>query len=185
MMRAVRRDQILPLTVGGVAAAALGTIPLHRLPRPVRIAYVVGPGALTAILTYAAQGRSDGPQASEAGATPLVVEAAETAPHTQLDTATAGETAAGDEPAGSGLSTGETEASTSQGFRLVLSLGLGALVAGAGATGLWMDHRVEDALRSRGVPAPRLVMGLATGVITVVITAFDADETEHATHPGG
>lgn len=180
-MRALRQDQILPLAVGGVAAAALGTIPLHRLPRPVRIAYVVIPGVLTAVLTHAAFGEPHQPQASETGAARLTAGLAETAPEMGQEAATVGETAAAGEPAGTAH---EDEAPTSPGFRLVLSLGLGALIAGAGAVAIWVDHRVEEALRSRRVPAPRLLMGLGTGVITVVITTFDTDETEHATHPG-
>lgn len=178
-MRAPRQDQILPLAVGGVAAAALGTIPLHRLPRPLRIAYCVIPGALTAVLTHTAYGASDQPAASAAGTAPFAVEGA----GEREDAATVGETVGVGEPAGSTRGDEDGEPA-SQSFRLVLSLGLGGLIAGASAAGIWMDHRIEDALRSRGVPAPRLLMGLGTGLITVAITASDTDETEHVTHVG-
>ena len=188
-MRAPRQDQILPLAVGGVAAAALGTVPLHRLPRPLRTAYVVIPGALTAVLTYAAFGKPGQRPARDAGSAPLTAAAVETRDEAE----TVGETAGADDPAGSahegededeneGEDAGEDEVPTSQGFRLVLSLGLGSLLVGAGAAAIWVDHRIEDALRSRGVPAPRLIMGLATGLITVAITASDTDESGHASH---
>ncbi|MGP9682238.1 MULTISPECIES: hypothetical protein [unclassified Brachybacterium] len=186
-MRAPRQTQILPLAVGGVAAAALGTIPLHRLPRPLRIAYCVIPGALTAVLTHVAYGASDQPAASAAGTAPFAAEGAGEGE----DAATVGETAGVRETVGVGEPAGPTRGDedgdgepASQSFRLVLSLGLGVLIAGASAAGIWMDHRIEDALRSRGVPAPRLLMGLGTGLITVAITASDTDETEHATHVG-
>ena len=186
-MRAPRQDQILPLAVGGVAAAALGTVPLHRLPRPLRTAYVVIPGALTAVLTYAAFGKPGQPPARDAGPAPLTAAAVETRDEAE----TVGETAGAGDPAGyahenenenEDEGAGEDEVPTSQGFRLVLSLGLGSLLVGAGAAAICVDHRVEDALRSRGVPAPRLIMGLATGLITVAITASDTDESGHASH---
>lgn len=201
-MRAPRQAQILPLAVGGVAAAALGTIPLHRLPRPLRIAYCVIPGALTAVLTHVAYGDPDQPtayddpdqpQTSAAGTAPFAAEGAGEGEDaaTVGEAAGVGETAGVRETVGVGEPAGFTREDedgdgepASQSFRLVLSLGLGVLIAGASAAGIWMDHRIEDVLRSRGVPAPRLLMGLGTGLITVAITASDTDETEHATHVG-
>ncbi|MGP4915505.1 hypothetical protein ACTXJ9_07350 [Brachybacterium tyrofermentans] len=174
-MRAPRQDQILPLAVGGVAAAALGTVPLHRLPRPLRTAYVVIPGALTAVLTYAALGQPGQQPARDAGPSPLTAAAEET----EKEAATVGETAGADDPAGSvDVDEFADAIQKSEGFRLLLSLGIGSLIAGAGAAAIWVDHRVEDALRSRGVPAPRLIMGLATGAINVAISAFEVDEVD-------
>ncbi|WP_193104450.1 hypothetical protein [Brachybacterium sp. FME24] len=176
-MCALRRDQILPLAVGTVAAAALGTIPLHRLPRPLQIGYVVAPATLTAIVTHVAQGARDPRHRGDTDADSLTTEPAESAQETAPVTGTV----VADEPAGTA---DEVEAPISTSWRLGLSLGLGALVAGAGVAGIWIDHRVEDALRSRGVPAPRLVMGLGTGVLTAAFAALDTDETEHGTHSG-
>lgn len=176
-MCALRRDQVLPLAVGTVAAAALGTIPLHRLPRPLQIGYVVVPATLTAIVTHVAQGPRDSRHRGEIDADSLTTDHAES----PQETAPATETVAVDAPAGTA---DEADAPISTSCRLGLSLGFGALIAGAGVAGIWLDHRVEDALRSRGVSAPRLVMGLGTGVLTAAMIALDTDETEPGTHRG-
>src|SRR5699024_2806761 len=50
---------------------------------------------------------------------------------------------------------------------------LGGLVAGAGAASLGLDRAIEGVLRRRGVPAPRLWMGLASGALTLALTVLD------------
>lgn len=165
-MPAARRDQILPLAVGGAAAAALGTVPLHRLPRPVRVGYVVVPAACTAAILYIAQGkrgsRTEDEETSSAPADATTIEE---------DAQTAADEIAPRLPWIG---------------RLGLSLGLGTAVAGAGAAGIWIDHRVEDVLRSRRIPAPRLAMGIASGILTVVLAAVDdSEDSEDSENSGG
>ncbi|GAA1486058.1 hypothetical protein [Brachybacterium fresconis] len=159
-MPAARRDQILPLAVGGAAAAALGMVPLHRLPRPVQVAYVLVPAVLTATITYAAEGARSPRQVDGTATTPLAQ-----APARTPASASAAEDA---QP-----TDGESSRSQPWFARFGLSVGLGAVVAGGGVAAIRIDHRVENALRSRGVPSPRLVIGLATGVLTVASVAID------------
>ena len=54
-----------------------------------------------------------------------------------------------------------------------LATALGGLVAGAGAASLGLDRAIEGVLRRRGVPAPRLWMGLASGALTLALTVLD------------
>ena len=61
-----------------------------------------------------------------------------------------------------------------------LSLTLGGLIAGAGAAGLRLDRAAEGLLRRRGVPAPRVWIGLATGAVTLASTLLD----ERSSAPG-
>ncbi|MDN5600865.1 MAG: hypothetical protein ACTHV2_05775 [Brachybacterium sp.] len=46
-----------------------------------------------------------------------------------------------------------------------LSLAGGGAVAGIGAASISLDHAFENLLRRRGVPAPRLTMGLTYGAL--------------------
>ncbi|MGP5259067.1 hypothetical protein ACTXMW_11655 [Brachybacterium paraconglomeratum] len=62
-----------------------------------------------------------------------------------------------------------------------ISLALGGLMVGAGVAGLRLDGGAENFLRRRGVPAPRLWIGLATGAVTLASTLFD----ERTAEPGG
>lgn len=59
------------------------------------------------------------------------------------------------------------------------SVGLGGLAVGAGAAGLWMDRAIENALRRRGVPFPRLAMGIATGGVMTALTALEPEGRDH------
>ncbi|AXK45043.1 hypothetical protein [Brachybacterium saurashtrense] len=61
-----------------------------------------------------------------------------------------------------------------------LSLALGGLMAGAGAAGLRLDGAVEGFLRRRGVQAPRVWIGLATGAVTLASTLLDERAPENA-----
>ncbi len=54
-----------------------------------------------------------------------------------------------------------------------LSLAFGGLVAGVGAGGIALDRGVENLLRRRGVSAPRVWMGLASGALTLAVTVLD------------
>lgn len=150
-MPTTRCATLLPHVLGGVAAAALGTVPLHRLPRPVRVGYVLVPAVLATGITFLSLRARDAPEDAELSAGTGSEDAAMTTP-----------VEGGDPRPWIGW--------------LGLSLGLGAIAAGASAAGIRIDHRVEDALRSRGVRAPRLVMGAATGALTVAVTVLDDSE---------
>ena len=63
---------------------------------------------------------------------------------------------------------------------VAISLGLGGLMIGAGTAGLRMDREAERFLRRRGVPAPRLWIGLVTGAVTLVTTLRDAPDADRA-----
>ncbi|ATG52158.1 hypothetical protein CFK38_11965 [Brachybacterium vulturis] len=53
--------------------------------------------------------------------------------------------------------------------RAALPLVVGGLIAGAGAASLVIDRGIENSLRRRGVPAPRVAMGLASGALSLVM----------------
>ena len=130
-----RPQRLLAVVAGGATAAALGAIPISRMPRAVRIGYVLAPAALATIVTYVAQ-RSNDPDTGD---------------------------------------TSPTDSSTA--MQIGLSLTFGGLIAGAGAAAICLDRAVETALRARNVPAPRLVIGLVSGVLTVALTAAEAGPT--------
>lgn len=73
-----------------------------------------------------------------------------------------------------GRSTGEP----SRGPRLsavsgcALSLAFGGAVAGVGAASICVDRGIENLLRRRGVPAPRVMMGLGSGALMVAVNAL-------------
>lgn len=46
---------------------------------------------------------------------------------------------------------------------------VGGIIAGSTAASIRIDRSVEELLRRRGVPAPRLVMGLASGALTLAV----------------
>ena len=54
-----------------------------------------------------------------------------------------------------------------------LSLDFGGLVAGVGAGSIALDRGVENVLRRRGVRAPRVWMGLASGALTLALAMVD------------
>lgn len=126
------RRRILPLAITGIVSGALGTIPLSRLPRVIRIGYVVVPGVVTAGATYFAvrSANGGGPRRRQGAAA---------------------------------------------GWAIVL----GGVSAGVGAAGVRIDRTIEDALRTRNVPAPGLVMGVATGAVMTTLTALDLDRHHH------
>ncbi|MGO3208209.1 hypothetical protein ACT3SQ_07070 [Brachybacterium sp. AOP42-C2-15] len=53
-----------------------------------------------------------------------------------------------------------------------LSLAFGGVVAGAGAASICLDRGIENLLRRRGVPAPRVMMGLASGALMLGVNAL-------------
>lgn len=133
--------RVLPDLVGTAAATGFGMIPLHRLPRSVRTAYVVLPAALTtgavhlAMRRKAAAGENEEQGADTAGQVPSAFEAA-------------------------------------------LPLVLGGLVAGAGAASICVDKGIETLLRRRGVPAPRVWMGVASGALSLAMVTFGERASE-------
>ena len=77
-----QRTRIVSLAIGTAAASGLGMIPVHRLPRPVRVGYVALPAVLTTgVSLLAAQGRPGAPDDGDASRlrglrTPTLPEAA-------------------------------------------------------------------------------------------------------------
>ena len=69
----------------------------------------------------------------------------------------------GEPPRGSSMSTASTYA---------LLLACGGAVAGVGAASIRLDRGIENLLRRRGVPAPRVMMGLASGVLMLAVNAL-------------
>src|SRR5699024_11734065 len=59
-----------------------------------------------------------------------------------------------------------------------LSLAFGGLVAGVGAGSIALDRGVENVLRRRGVRAPRVWMGLASGALTLALAMVDERERQ-------
>jgi hypothetical protein len=155
-----QRSRIVPLAVGTAAASGLGMIPVHRLPRPVRAGYVLLPAVLTTgVSLLAMQGRGNSPD--EGGEPRLRVDEV---PLARTDEAS--DARADEEPGPRGL---RAPTLPEAGICLALS----ALIAGAGAAGLRLDRGAEGFLRRRGVPAPRLWIGLATGAVTLASTLLD------------
>lgn len=56
------------------------------------------------------------------------------------------------------------------------SVALGGLAGCAGAAGLRADRAIENALTAIHVPAPRLVMGLASGAVMTALSALELRE---------
>lgn len=52
-------------------------------------------------------------------------------------------------------------------MRIGLPLAVGGLIAGVSAGSLALDRGIEAALRRRGVPAPRVIIGLGAGALTL------------------
>lgn len=55
-----------------------------------------------------------------------------------------------------------------------LFLALGGIAAGAGAASIRVDRGIEDLLRRRGVPRPRVWMGIASGAFTLAMAVLEA-----------
>lgn len=142
-----RTTQSRILSVAGSAAlsSAVGMIPLHRLPQPVRCAYIVLPAAAGAGAVVAALRRTPS------------------------------------RPAQTGTETGEARrAARRQITRAALPLVVGGLTAAAGAASISVDRGIENSLRRRGVRAPRLVMAIASGALSLGIDALIARSESRA-----
>lgn len=141
------QSRIIPLAGSAVVSTAVGMIPLHRLPQPVRTAYIVLPAAVAGGVVLAALHRlSSGSAQPEPGT----------------------ERASGPDDA--------RRAVRRRIATVALPLVVGGLTAGASAGSIVVDRGIENALRRRGVPAPRLMMGLASGVLSLGIDLL----TEHS-----
>ena len=161
-------SRLLPHALGTAASTGVGMIPLHRLPRPVRTGYVVLPAAfVTGTMLLAMQRAAPEATADAAGQTE----------HTQPDVVQPeGEQPESEQTAPAQTGLPQTAAPGLRAPTLseaALATALGGLVAGAGAASLGLDRAIEGVLRRRGVPAPRLWMGLASGALTLALTVLD------------
>ncbi|ATG54933.1 hypothetical protein CFK41_09265 [Brachybacterium ginsengisoli] len=134
------QSRMIPLVGSAAVSMAVGMIPLHRLPQPVRAAYVVLPAAVAGGVVLAALHRiSSGTTQTEARTEPQAEagpDASRRAVRRRIATA-------------------------------ALPLVVGGLTAGAGAGSIVVDRAVENALRRRDIPAPRLMMGLVSGALSL------------------
>ncbi|HEX7351472.1 hypothetical protein [Brachybacterium sp.] len=142
------QSRIIPLAGSAVVSTAVGMIPLHRLPQPVRIAYIVLPAAVTGGIILAALHRrpSGSPQPETETEPP-------TEPHHESEPASGPDAS--------------RKAERRRIATVALPLVVGGLTAGAGAGSIVVDRGIENALRRRGVRAPRLAMGLAAGALSL------------------
>lgn len=62
-----------------------------------------------------------------------------------------------------------------------ISLALGGFTAGAGAAGIAVDRGIEGLLRRRGVPAPRVWMGISSGALMLALNGLE----DRAPEPDG
>ena len=131
------QSRIVSLAAGTAATTGIGMIPLHRLPRTVKISYIVLPAAFVAGVTLAAQRRA-------------ASRITNTAP---------------DAPRRGALRRASFAA---------LPLVAGGIMAGTSAASIWIDRGVEGLLRRRGVPAPRVAMGLASGALSLAMAALES-----------
>lgn len=169
-----RRSRPRDLAVQAVASAALGTLPLHRAPRPLRAAMVWGPAVLTAGVMARALLR--GP--------------AETGP-ADTDVVADGRPVEAEAGPATGAAE-ELEAWTRPPLAMVvlMPLAFGGLVGAASAAGIRADRWVEETLWRRGAPAPRLIIGVLSGVLMTGLTLLedrfeDADGADEPGRAGG
>lgn len=142
-----------PIVLRTVGATGLGAIPLHRLPRSVHIASVLAPAALTTGILVRAQRRAVAePREGADSAAPAPDK--EPVPHQ-------------DAIAPTDRATPRARAGIRWMPVLMLSGTMGVALAGATYAGIQIDRAIENALRRRKVPAPRLVMGLASGALSL------------------
>lgn len=141
------QSRIIPLVGSAALSTAVGMIPLHRLPRPVRTAYVVLPAAAGAGVVLAALRRTPSGSAQTRGE-----------PGADREDSRRPDSRHRDAP---------RRDARRRITRAALPLLVGGLIAGAGAASIRVDRGIENALRRRDVPAPRLVMGLASGALSV------------------
>lgn len=156
-MTRTRRSRPRDLAVQAVASAALGTLPLHRAPRPLRAAMVWGPAVLTAGVMARALLR--GPANCGPADTDAVADgrraAAEGAPATDL------------------AEDREAWSRPPLAMVVLMPLAFGGLVGAASAAGIRADRWVEETLRRHGAPAPRLIIGAASGVLVTGLTLLE------------
>lgn len=176
-MTRTRRSRPRDLAIQSVASAALGTLPLHRAPRPLRAAMVWGPAVLTAGVMARALLR--GP------AEPRPVDADVDADGDADARRPEAEGVPATDPAE------EVEAWTRPPLAMVvlMPLAFGGLVGAASAAGIRADRWVEETLRRNGAPAPRLIIGAASGVLVTGLTLLeerveDRDDADGAEGPG-
>ena len=135
----------------------LGMIPMHRLPRAVQAGAALAPAiALTGIIV-AAQRRTGTEDEDETTAGhPAPAPAPATDPAT--DTV---------DPVPADAPSSQRKDPTRWVPLLAFSGTMGAALAGAVLAGIRMDRAIEMALRRREVPAPRLIIGLASGAVSL------------------
>lgn len=152
-----------PTVLRTAATIGLGMIPMHRLPRAVQAGVALAPAIAITGIIVAAQRRTGTEAEAEATAG---IPAPEPAPAT--------------DPATDAVDPLPAEAPTSQRTGparwvplLAISGAMGAALAGAVLAGIRMDRAIEMALRRREVPAPRLVIGLASGAVSLVMDVIE------------
>ena len=66
--------------------------------------------------------------------------------------------------------------------RAALPIVVAGLTAGAGAASIAIDRGIENSLRRRGLPAPRVAMGLASGALSLAMDVLSdrGESTEPA-----
>lgn len=142
-------SRIISLVAGTAVVTGVGMIPLHRLPRTVRISYIVLPAAFGAGATLAAQRRAISRRRESESDAPR---------------------------------RGTLQRATFTAVPFVVS----GIIAGSGAASIILDRGLENLLRRRGVPAPRVAMGLASGALSLAMTALEdrlPEPTEELTSP--
>lgn len=157
---AILRLTPVPTVLRTAATIGLGIIPMHRLPRAVQVGTVLAPGVLTTGILLTAQRRAVAEARAEAEAADAALGA---------DPVSEGDAIAPTDGATEKASAGKRWVSM-----LVLSGAMGAALAGASFAGIRIDRAIENALRRHDVRAPRLVMGLAGGVLSLGMDVLEA-----------
>lgn len=62
--------------------------------------------------------------------------------------------------------------------RATLPLMVGGIIAGSSVASIWLDRGLEGLLRRRGVPAPRVAMGLASGALSLAMAALEPRDSD-------
>lgn len=157
---AILRLTPVPTVLRTVGAIGFGAIPLHRLPRSVHIASVLAPAALTTGILVRAQRRVVA-ESREGADSAAPAPDTEPVPHQ-------------DAIAPTDRGTPRARPGTRWMPVLMLSGTMGVALAGATYAGIRVDRAIENALRRRNVPAPRLVMGLASGALSLGMDLLEA-----------
>lgn len=69
--------------------------------------------------------------------------------------------------------------------RVALPVVVGGLTAGAGAASIVIDRGIENALRRHGMPAPRIVMGLGAGALSLALDVLADRGGDEGSDEGG